>query len=162
MKKFYIGAAYYPELWDKSEVDKDIAKMKEYGMNCMRIGEFAWSEMEPKEGEVNLDFFKYVVDKLYENGIYTVLCTPSCTPPRWLFEKYPDAIRVRSIKHVVSSMDVHSRVHLCKSNPGARYENARIAGEMAKAFAKQGANLVLLARRIERLEELNNDNKDGE
>ena len=32
-------------------------------------------------------------------------------------------------------MDVHSRVHLCKSNPGARYENARIAGEMAKAFA---------------------------
>ena len=135
MKKFYIGAAYYPELWDKSEIDKDIAKMKEYGMNCMRIGEFAWSEMEAKEGEVNLDFFKYVVDKLYENGIYSVLCTPSCTPPRWLFAKYPDAMRVRSERHVVSTMDVHSRVHLCKSNPGVRYENARIAREMAKAFA---------------------------
>ena len=135
MKRFYIGAAYYPELWDKSEIDKDIAKMKEYGMNCMRIGEFAWSSMEPREGEVNLDFFKYVVDKLYENGIYTVMCTPSCTPPRWLFAKYPDAMRVRSQRHVVSTMDVHSRVHLCKSNPGVRYENARIAREMAKTFA---------------------------
>ncbi len=135
MKKFYIGAAYYPELWDKTEIDKDIAKMKEYGMNCMRIGEFAWSTMEPKEGEVNLDFFKYVVDKLYENGIYTVMCTPSCTPPRWLFAKYPDAMRIRSERHVVSKMDVHSRVHPCKSHKGIRQENARIAREMAKAFA---------------------------
>ncbi len=135
MKKFYIGAAYYPELWDKSEVDKDIAKMKEYGMNCMRIGEFAWSSMEPKEGEVNLDFFKYVVDKLYENGIYTVMCTPSCTPPRWVFNKYPDAMRIRSERFVTTKMDVHSRVHPCKSHKGIREENARIAGEMAKAFA---------------------------
>ena len=135
MKKYYIGAAYYPELWDKSEIDKDIAKMKEYGMNCMRIGEFAWSTMEPREGEVNLDFFKYVVDNLYENGIYSIMCTPSCTPPRWLFAKYPDAMRIRSERFVVSKMDVHARVHLCKSHPGVRYENARIAREMAKAFA---------------------------
>ncbi|MBO5374432.1 MAG: beta-galactosidase, partial [Clostridia bacterium] len=135
MKRFYIGAAYYPELWDKGEIDKDIAKMKEYGMNCMRIGEFAWSTMEPREGEVNLDFFKYVVDKLYENGIYTVMCTPSCTPPRWVFEKHPDAIRICSERFVVSKLEVHSRVHTCKSHKGIREENARIARELAKAFA---------------------------
>ena len=64
MNKFYIGAAYYPELWDKSEIDKDIKLMKEYGMNCMRIGEFAWSTMEPSEGEYNFDVFKYVVDTI--------------------------------------------------------------------------------------------------
>ena len=57
MKKFYIGAAYYPELWDKSEIDKDIKLMKEYGMNCMRVGEFAWSNMEPREGEYNFELF---------------------------------------------------------------------------------------------------------
>ncbi|MBQ7906873.1 MAG: beta-galactosidase [Clostridia bacterium] len=135
MKRFYIGAAYYPELWDKSEIDKDIAKMKEYGMNCMRVGEFAWSEMEPREGQVSMDFFKYVVDKLYENGIYTVLCTPSCTPPRWVFKKYPDAMRIRSERFVLTRMDVHARVHPCKSHKGIRLENKRIAGQMAKAFA---------------------------
>ena len=135
MKKFYIGAAYYPELWDKSEVDKDIAKMKEYGMNCMRIGEFAWSAMEPKEGEINLDFFKYVVDKLYENGIYSIMCTPSCTPPRWVFEKYPDAMRVKSKDYIEYQDKVHARVHPCKSHEGMRELNVKIAREMAKTFA---------------------------
>lgn len=135
MKNFYIGAAYYPELWDKSEVERDIAKMKEYGMNCMRIGEFAWSSIEPEEGKVNLDFFKYVVDKLYENGIYTVMCTPSCTPPRWVFNKYPDAMRIRSERFVLTKMDVHARVHPCKSHKGIRQENVRIARELAREFA---------------------------
>lgn len=134
MNKFYIGAAYYPELWDKSEVDKDIEKMKEYGMNCMRIGEFAWSSMESNEGEYNFDFFKYVIDKLYENGIYTVLCTPSCTPPRWVFEKYPDAMRVKSKDYIEYQEKVHARVHPCKSHKGMRELNVKIAREMAKVF----------------------------
>ena len=91
--KPYVGAAYYPELWDKAEIDKDIKVMKEYGLNCMRIGEFAWSSMEKEDGVFDFSLFGYVVDKLYENGIYTVMCTPSCTPPRWFFRKYPDALR---------------------------------------------------------------------
>lgn len=50
MDKVYVGAAYYPELWDLSEVDKDIERMHAAGVNVARIGEFAWSRMEPKEG----------------------------------------------------------------------------------------------------------------
>ncbi len=134
MKNFYVGAAYYPELWDKAEIERDIAKMKEYGMNCMRIGEFAWSSMEASEGEYNFDFFKYVVDKLYENGIYTIMCTPSCTPPRWVFEKYPDAMRVKSKDYIEYQEKVHARVHPCKSHEGMRELNVKIAREMAKAF----------------------------
>ena len=130
MKKFYIGAAYYPELWDKSEIDKDIKLMKEYGMNCMRVGEFAWSNMEPREGEYNFELFKYVVDKLYENGIYTIICTPSCTPPRWVFEKYPDAMRVKSKDYIEYQEKVHARVHPCKSHKGMRELNVKIATEM--------------------------------
>ena len=64
---FYFGAAYYPELWDKAEIDKDIKVMKEYGLNCMRVGEFAWSTMEKTEGVYDFSLFKYVADKLYEN-----------------------------------------------------------------------------------------------
>lgn len=132
MEKFYVGAAYYPELWDKSEIDKDIRLMKEYGMNCMRIGEFAWSTMEPKEGEYNLEIFKYVIDKLYENGIYTVMCTPSCTPPRWVFEKYPDAMRVKSKDYIEYQDKVHARVHPCKTHKGLRELNVKIAEELVK------------------------------
>ena len=132
---FYLGTAYYPELWDKSEIDKDVQRMKDLGLNCVRVGEFAWGEMERKEGEYDFSLFKYMLDTLYENGIYTVMCTPSCTPPRWVFEKYPDALRVRSTRYAKIQVEHSARVHSCKSHKGIRYENARIAEKMAEAFA---------------------------
>ena len=45
-KKIFIGAAYYPELWDEREIEKDILRCKELGVNTLRIGEFAWSKIE--------------------------------------------------------------------------------------------------------------------
>ena len=39
-----LGAAYYPELWEKSELLRDIDKCKEYGLRLLRIGEFAWAD----------------------------------------------------------------------------------------------------------------------
>ena len=32
-KKIFIGAAYYPELWDEREIEKDILRCKELGVN---------------------------------------------------------------------------------------------------------------------------------
>ena len=58
-KKPFLGAAYYPEDWDFSEVDYDISKMKEAGISCARIGEFAWSKMEPKPGAYDFSFFRF-------------------------------------------------------------------------------------------------------
>jgi beta-galactosidase GanA len=40
-EKPYFGAAYYPESWDREQVDEDIRLMKEMGMNTVRIAEFA-------------------------------------------------------------------------------------------------------------------------
>lgn len=132
MDKIYLGAAYYPELWDESEVEKDIARCKELGVNCLRVGEFAWGKMEPKEGKYDFAWLLRVIDKLYENGIYTVMCTPTCTPPRWMLNKYPEMRRVMS--DLVKS-DVSSRCHVCKSSPVARKKNAQIVTEMAKVFS---------------------------
>ena len=67
--KPYIGAAYYPELWEESEVDRDVERCKSLKINTMRIGEFAWSKMEPREGEYDFGWLERVMDKLYENGI---------------------------------------------------------------------------------------------
>ena len=74
MKKIWIGAAYYPEMWDESEIDKDIVRMKELGVNCVRVGEFAWGKIEPREGEFDFDWLKKAVDKCWEAGITTVMC----------------------------------------------------------------------------------------
>ena len=133
MKKIYIGAAYYPELWEESEIDKDIERCKELGINCLRVGEFAWSKMEPKEGQYEFDWLKRVVDKLYENGIYTLMCTPTCTPPRWLFGKYEETKRL--IHGDCKREDISSRCHVCKTSTVARAKNRAIVTEMAKVFS---------------------------
>ena len=132
MKKIYIGAAYYPELWDASEIDKDIERCKELGINTLRVGEFAWCKMEPREGVFEFDWLKAVVDKLHENGIYTVMCTPTATPPRWLFNKYPE---VRKVMSDLIRADVSSRQHSCKTSKVMREKTRIIVTEMAKVFA---------------------------
>ncbi|MDE7296628.1 MAG: beta-galactosidase [Clostridia bacterium] len=132
MKQIYIGAAYYPEMWEESEVEKDIARCKELGINTLRVGEFAWGKMEPQEGKYNFEWLLRVVDKLHANGIHTVMCTPTCTPPRWMLNRYPEMRRVMPDLH---RADVSSRVHVCKSSKIAREKNRRIVTEAAKVFA---------------------------
>lgn len=131
MKKIYLGAAYYPELWDMSEVEKDIAKCKELGINALRIGEFAWGKMEPQEGKFDFSWIQEVVDKLYKAGIDVVMCTPSCTPPRWLLNKYEET---RFVLQDGTRSAVSSRFHPCKTSPKMREKNRVIVTEMAKVF----------------------------
>ncbi len=49
--KLRIGCAYYPEQWPEANWVEDIRLMKEAGFNTVRLGDFAWSAIEPKEGE---------------------------------------------------------------------------------------------------------------
>lgn len=130
--KIHLGAAYYPELWEDGEVEKDVARCKLLGIDTLRVGEFAWSRMEPRDGEYDLDWLKRVVDTLYANGIYTVMCTPTCTPPRRLLDKYE---QLRAVGQDGRRADVSSRCHTCKTSKLMRRKNAAIVTEMAKVFA---------------------------
>lgn len=131
MEKVYVGAAYYPELWPLCEVEKDIERMKAAGVNCVRMGEFAWSRMEPKEGEFDFSWLHEVVDKLYAAGIDSILCTPSVTPPRWLFKKYPETI---SVDFNDRRAEISSRCHPCKTSPKMREKNRIITEQLAREF----------------------------
>jgi len=131
----YFGAAYYPEDWPASQVDEDIRLMKKAGMNCMRIGEFAWSSMEPQEGQYDLDWLHRVVDKLGKAGIASIMCTPSCTPPAWLVSRYPEVL-------IVDSHGEHrqhgARRNACPNSPVYRDQCARIVTRMAEEFGRDG------------------------
>ncbi|MBE6811243.1 MAG: beta-galactosidase, partial [Ruminococcaceae bacterium] len=76
----FLGVAYYPEDWDVSEIEKDIKMMLKVGINVARIGEFAWSKMEPRDGEFDFSWLHYVVDKLKNAGIGVVMGTPTAVP----------------------------------------------------------------------------------
>ena len=131
-KKIRLGAAYYPEMWEESETDADLARCKETGVNTLRIGEFAWGKMEPEEGKFSFGWLERTIDKLHAAGIGVVLCTPTCTPPRWMLDKYEEMRRVDSLG---IRTEVSSRCHPCKTSPKMREKNAIIVEEMAKRFA---------------------------
>ena len=47
----WLGVDYYPEQWDEALLDSDLDTIAELGCNVIRIAEFAWHRMEPREGE---------------------------------------------------------------------------------------------------------------
>ncbi len=129
----YLGAAYYPETWPREQLDEDIRLMRDAGMNVMRIAEFAWSSMEPAEGRLELDWLRRVVDRLAQADIATIMCTPSCTPPAWLTEKYPDVLVVN---HAGVRARHGSRRHVCPNSPVYRGHCERIVTRLAEVFGQ--------------------------
>ena len=71
------GGDYNPEQWlDRPDIlEEDIRMMKKAGMNCATLGVFSWSTYEPREGEFHFAWLHDIMDKLYANGIYTILAT---------------------------------------------------------------------------------------
>lgn len=92
------GGDYNPDQWVKYPeiLQKDVELMKEAHINCVSMGIFAWSMLEPEEGQYHFDWLDERINTLYENGIYTILATPSGARPAWLDKKYPEAMRVDS------------------------------------------------------------------
>ena len=52
VSKLHIGSAYYPEQWPEANWKEDIRLMKLAGFNTVRLGDFAWSTLEPEAGPV--------------------------------------------------------------------------------------------------------------
>ena len=68
------GGDYNPDQWlDRPDIlEEDLRLMKKAGVNCVSLGIFAWSAYEPAEGEFHFRWLTDIMDRLYDNGIYTV------------------------------------------------------------------------------------------
>ncbi len=77
------GVSYYPEHKTDGDLNVDLNLLKQSGINTVRMGEFAWSRMEPKEGVYTFQWLVDIVNDLGESGIDTILCTPTACPPAW-------------------------------------------------------------------------------
>lgn len=135
------GADYNPEQWlDYPDILKrDIELMKESNCNVMSVGMFSWSMLEPKEGEYNLDWLEKIINEMYENGIYTILSTPSAARPTWLADKYPEVLRVSEnrVRNLFGARHNH-----CYTSPVYREKVAQINRKLAKRFANNPAILM--------------------
>lgn len=127
------GGDYNPEQWlDRPDIlEEDLRLMKKAGINSASVGIFSWSVLEPKEREFHFEWLGKIIDRLYENGIYTVLATPSGARPAWLDEKYPEAMRVNRMGQREHHGGRHNH---CMSSPVYREKVAVMDRKLAEAF----------------------------
>ncbi len=88
-----LGTAWYPEQWPESRWDADLALMEQAHVTFVRITEFAWSALEPSEGNYQLDWVEHAVRAAERHHIQVILGTPGAAPPAWLTQKYPETLR---------------------------------------------------------------------
>ncbi len=138
-----LGTAWYPEQWPESRWDADLALMQKAKVHFVRVGEFAWSRMEPEEGQYDLDWLDRAIAAAAKHDIYTVLGTPTAAPPAWLTQKYPETLRTRED----GRKDEHgNRQQFNWANPKYREMARKIAEQMAKRF---GHNPYVLGWQID-------------
>lgn len=129
------GADYNPDQWlDQPEViTQDYALMKLANCNVMSVSIFSWGALEPEEGVFTFEWLDEIMDGLYQNGVYTILATPSAARPAWLSHKYPevqsmDERRVRRLhggrqNHCLTSPIYRQKVNLINTLLAQRYKD---------------------------------------
>ena len=126
-----LGAAWYPEQWPEGRWDADLSLMERAHLNVVRVGEFAWSTMEPSEGHYNFTWLDRAIALAARHHIAVVLGTPTDAPPAWLTAKYPQTLRVdengRPAQH-------GNRRQFNYANPLYRHFCAEIVAQMAHRY----------------------------
>lgn len=141
--KLKYGFSYYPEHCNtKDEIAKDLKLIKDSGANVVRMGEFCWDCLEPHEYAYNLKWFEDVVNLFGDNGISTVICTPTACPPAWLVEKHPEIMYVdnRGVTRPFGG-----RHHFCYNSEIYRKYSEMIVSELGRCF---GTNPYVLGFQV--------------
>jgi beta-galactosidase len=131
-----LGVCYYPEHWPEHEWADHARQMVDIGLSYVRIGEFAWSRLEPNPGQYEFDWLRRSLDTLHAAGLKVVLGTPTATPPKWLVDKMPDML---AVDENGQTRGFGSRRHYDFSHQGYLTECKRIVTELAKAFGEHPA-----------------------
>lgn len=125
------GVDYYPEHWPRERWDVDADLMARAGIQVVRLAEFAWALMEPREGHLDFGWLDEAIEVLARRGIRIVLGTPTATPPAWLVEAHPEVLPVDEDGVRVG---FGGRRHYCPTVPTYREYARRIVTAMAEHY----------------------------
>ncbi len=131
-----LGCCYYPEHWPEAWWAEDARRMREMGLRLVRIGEFAWSRLEPEPGRYDWGWLDRAIDTLHAAGLKVILGTPTATPPKWLVDRMPDMV---AIDEQGRPRGFGSRRHYCFSHEGYRAEAVRIVTALAERYGNHPA-----------------------
>ncbi len=129
--KFYFGVDYYPEHWPEERWPEDARMMQAAGFNVVRLAEFAWVKLEPREGCFEFEWLDRAIGILAERGMAIVLGTPTGSPPAWVMAQQPDQFLVdaNGVRRTYGL-----RREYCPSHPLYRQHTARIVTALADHY----------------------------
>ncbi len=129
-----IGVDYYPEQWDKSLWAKDAELMSKTGVKVVRVAEFAWSLIEPKDGEFDFTWLDEVLRTLSRYGLEIVLGVPTNCPPQWMYQMFPDIVQVGPDgKRIQTGI----RAHRCINAPMFMFYAKRITEQLVRRYGNE-------------------------
>lgn len=135
------GGDYNPDQWlDCPDIlEKDLEMMKKAHVNTVSLGIFAWSTLEPKEGEFHFEWLDKILDDVHALGGNVILATPSGARPAWLSQKYPEVLRTNDRREKMLHGGRHNH---CFSSPVYREKVATINKKLAERYGKHPALLM--------------------
>ncbi|MCS6847462.1 MAG: beta-galactosidase [Anaerolineae bacterium] len=92
----HLGAAWYPEHWPEARWAEDVKLMRDAGLTVVRVAEFAWSSLEPREGAFDFGWLERAIALAADHGLAVVIGTPTAAPPAWMTQAYPDVLAVNA------------------------------------------------------------------
>lgn len=128
-----LGVCYYPEHWPEEWWKDDARHMAELGISYVRIGEFAWSAVEPSPGRLEWGWLDRAIETLGAQGLKIVMGTPTATPPKWLIDAHPGVL---AHDHHGRPRGFGSRRHYCFSSPEYRRQSQRITSLFAERYGR--------------------------
>ncbi|MFN4020224.1 MAG: beta-galactosidase [Erythrobacter sp.] len=128
-----LGCCYYPEHWPEEMWAKDARRMVDMGLELVRIGEFAWSRIEPQPGQYDWDWLDRAIHQLASAGLQIILGTPTATPPKWLVDAMPEMVAIDAAGRPRA---FGSRRHYCFSHEGYRAACRRIVTALADRYGQ--------------------------
>jgi beta-galactosidase len=131
-----IGTYYYPEQWPREQWERDFDNMESLGLQVVHMGEFAWFTMEPREGEIQLDWLNECVEMAAKRKMGVILCTPTAAPPIWLVEKHPEILPVDEMGR---TKRFGGRRHYSPTAPALHDASRRIVAALADRFGHHPA-----------------------
>lgn len=126
-----LGCCYYPEHWPEEWWAEDARRMVDMGLTRVRIGEFAWSRIEPQPSRYDWGWLDRAIETLHAAGLGIILGTPTATPPKWLVDQMPDMLAIDAQGR---ERRFGSRRHYCFSHLGYRGECARITAALVERY----------------------------
>ncbi|MBO4877771.1 MAG: beta-galactosidase [Ruminococcus sp.] len=138
-----IGVDYYPEQCDRTLWEHDIITMAQTGVKVVRLGEFSWSRLEPREGDYDFEWLDEIMKLCASAGLGIIMGIPTNCPPLWLYESYPDIVRIGEDGKPVQT---GVRGHRCINSPVFIQHARRITTQIVRRY---NANRSIVAWQID-------------